>query len=99
MNSSTTTASTAPDQTDRARDLIELGLAIDPEARSGTLARLIAASVHHGTDTALGQFAATGTLAAEAALKELNRLRVPFEQEVWVDALGRYILLHAGGRS
>lgn len=99
MNSSTNPASTAPDQTDRARELIELGLAIDPEARSATLARLIAASVHDGTDTALGQFAATGTLAAEAALKELNRLRVPFEQEVWVDALGRYVLLHAGGRS
>lgn len=99
MNSSTTTASAAPDQTDLARDLIELGLAIDPEARSETLARLIAASVHDGTDTALGQFAATGTLSAEAALKELNRLRVRFEQEVWVDALGRYILLHAGGRS
>ncbi len=99
MNSSTTTASAAPDQTDRARELIELGLAIDPEARSETLARRIAASVHDGVDTALGRFAATGTLAAEVALKELNGLRVPFEQEVWVDALGRYILLHAGGRS
>lgn len=99
MNSSTTTASAAPDQTDRARELIELGLAIDPEARSETLARLIAASVHDGADTTLGRFAATGTLAAQAALKELNRLRVPFEQEVWVDALGRYILRHAGGRS
>lgn len=102
MNSSTTTHATttaAPDETDRARHLIELGLAMDPEARSETLARLIAGSVHGGLDTALCWFAATGELRPEAALAELNALRVPVEQEGWVDALGRYILLTAGDRS
>lgn len=97
MNSSITTA--APDETDRAREVIELGLALDPEARSETLARLIAASLHEGPYTALERFAATGTLSAEPALRELNDLRVPIEQEGWVDALGRYILLTAGDRS
>lgn len=98
MNSSTITIET-PDQSDKARQLIELGLAMDPEARSETLARLIAGSVHGGTDTALCRFAGTGEINPEATLTELNGLRVPFEQEAWVDALGRYILSTAGGRS
>ena len=58
MKSSTLT-STTPDNTDRASQLIELGLAMDPEARSETLARLIAASLHTGEGTALERFAAT----------------------------------------
>lgn len=98
MNSSTITTA-APDETDRAREVIELGLTLDHEARSETLARLIAASLHDGPDTALERFAATGVLVAERALQELNDLRVPIEQEGWVDALGRYILLTAGDRS
>lgn len=98
MYSSTITTA-ASDETDRAREIIELGLALDPEARSQTLARLIAASLHDGPDTALARFAATGVLDPEFALQELNDLRVPLEQEGWVDALGRYILLTARSRS
>lgn len=99
MNSSTiSTRIGAPDETDKVRYLIEIGMAIDPEARSETLARLIAGSVHGGIDTALCWFASTGELRAETALAELNDLRVPLEQEGWVDALGRYILA-TGGRS
>lgn len=97
MNSSTLTAT--PDETSRAVQTIQLGLALDPEARSQTLARLIAASLHDGVGTALEFFASSGHLNAEEALHELNTLRVPLEQEGWVDALGRYILLTAGGRS
>mgnify|MGYP001178234164 CR=1 FL=1 len=37
--------------------------------------------------------------AAEAALAELNDVHVPIEREPWLDALGRYILASAGGRS
>ncbi len=95
MNSSTLT-SAAPDNTDRAKQLVELGLALDPEARSETLARLIAASLHTGDGTALERFAATGLLNHQAALTELNDLRLPFEREGWVDALGRHILLSTG---
>ncbi|GAA2021731.1 hypothetical protein GCM10009819_00280 [Agromyces tropicus] len=90
MNSSTITA--APDETDRARQLIEIGLAMDPEARSETVARLIAASLHEGSGTTLEHFASTGALDAQAAIDELNHLEVPFEREGWVDALGRYVL-------
>lgn len=98
MNSSTLTA-VAPDNTDRARQLIELGLALDPEARSETLARLIAASLHNGEGTALERFAATGHLDRQQALTELNDLRLPFEREGWIDALGRHVLLTTERRS
>ena len=89
----------APDQTERARELIELGLAMDPEARSETVARLIAASIHSGDGSALERFAATGELDRQNALAELNLVRLPLEREGWVDALGRYILLSQERRS
>lgn len=98
MNSATITTAVSPDETDKARQLIELGLAMDPDARSETLARLIAGSIHGGPNTALCHFAGTGELRPEEALAELNQLRLPFEQEDWVDALGQYILAR-GGRS
>ncbi|MBT9605764.1 hypothetical protein [Microbacterium sp.] len=98
MNTSTTTRAAAPDETEKARQLIELGLALDPAARSVTVARLIAASLHAGPDTALKRFAATGTLDAQAALDELNNLHVPFSQEGWVETLGQYIVA-TGDRS
>ncbi len=97
MNSSTIITAT-PDQTGKAQQLIELGLAMDPDARSETLAPLIAASHHHGVGTALERFASTGVLDRQDALNELNQLRVPLEQEGWIDALGRHILTR-GARS
>ena len=99
MNSSPLISTAAPDETDRARELIELGLTLDPEARSQTLARLIAATIHSGDDSALARFAATGTLDRQNALAELNLVRLPIEREGWVDALGRYILLSPEDRS
>lgn len=92
------TITTAPDESAKARQLIEIGLALDPEARSHTLARLIASGLHDGPGTALERFASTGELDPQAAMEELNYLRVPIEQEAWVDALGRYVLA-TGGRS
>ncbi|QOD94066.1 hypothetical protein [Chryseoglobus sp. 28M-23] len=88
-----------PDQTDKARQIITLMIALDPEAQGHTLARLVAATLHGGPGTALERFASSGTLESEAALAELNELRVPLEQEDWIDTLGRYILLNAGARS
>lgn len=90
MNSSTTIA---PDHAGDTEQLIQIGLALDPDARSKTLARLIAGTIHDGADTALCRFAGTGDLDPEAALGELNDVVVPLEQEGWVDALGRHILL------
>lgn len=93
-----TTKRTAPDETERAIQLIELWLTLDLEAQHETLARLIAASVHPGPHSALERFAGTGLLDAEGALEEINSARVPLEQEAWLDALGRFVLLR-GGRS
>ena len=99
MTSSTiTTTAAVPDDTEQARQLIEIGLHMDPSARSETLARLIAASLHDGPGTALEAFASTGELDAQAALEELGDVRVPIEQESWVTALGRFILTR-GDRS
>ncbi|WP_416442602.1 hypothetical protein AB3K78_09215 [Leucobacter sp. HNU] len=90
---------TAPDQSEKATQIIELALLLDPEAQAHTVARVIAATLHDGPGTALERFAATGYLEAQAALDELNYVRVPFEQEAWVDALARHILFTKGGRS
>lgn len=93
-----TTKRTAPEQTERASQLIELWLTLDLEAQHETLARLIAAAVHPGHGSALERFAGTGVLDAEGALEEINEARVPLEQEAWLDTLGRFVLLQ-GGRS
>lgn len=82
----------APDQSDRAAELITTWLAWDPEAQDLTLARMIAAALHAGHGTALERFAATGRLDAPRALDELNHVEVPIEREGWVDALGRYVI-------
>lgn len=93
-----TSTITTPDQTERARELIELWLTLDHEAQDEMLARLIAASVHSGTGSALERFAGTGQLDPQAALDEINQVRVPLEREAWLDALGRFVLAR-GGRS
>jgi hypothetical protein len=89
----------AQDQTDRAQELIELWMTVDPEAQDVALARLIAANLHAGPGSALESFAGIGMLDAERALAELNDVRVPLERECWVDLLGRFILSGAGVRS
>ena len=90
---------TTPDETEKARQIITLMIDLDPEAQGHTLARLVAATLHGGPGTSLERFASAGDLDPETALAELNDLRVPLEQEDWVDVLGRYILLNAGARS
>lgn len=103
MTSTTTITETARtaalDQTDVARDVISLMLAIDPEAQQRTLARIIAATLHGGPGTALERFAATGDLDTAAVLDELDHVTVPFEQEAWVDALARHVLFASGAPS
>lgn len=100
MNSSPISAAqaAAPDESRQAQELIELGLALDPEARSVALARLIAAAIHPGTGSALQVFASSGFLEQNDMLDELNHVQVPLEQEAWIDALGRFILLHRSRR-
>jgi hypothetical protein len=90
---------TIPDQSDRAGELIELWISLDPEAQDTALARLIAATLHAGPGSALERFAGTGQLTPEGALSELNDVRVPLEREGWVDLLGRFILSGTGGQA
>jgi hypothetical protein len=96
MTSSTLTRVIAPDQSDKARELITLMLTLDPEAQSHLLARLIAATLHGGKGSALYEFASTGVLRLERARDELNWVEIDTEQEDWADALGRYFYLWAG---
>ncbi len=92
-----TPIATTPDQSERTTQLVELWLTLDIEAQHEALARIIAAAVHPGQGSALERFAGTGNLDPEAALNEINRARVPLEQEAWLDSLGRFIL-YRGGR-
>lgn len=87
---------TIPDQTERATQLIELKLSLDREAQDEALARLIAAAVHPGPGSALERFAGTNFLDGQAALHEINQLRVPLERKTWLDALGRFVLSRGG---
>jgi hypothetical protein len=87
-----------PDQTERARELIELWMTLDPEAQDEYLARLIAGAVHPGLGSVLERFAATGSLHPQDALDELNEVRVPLERESWVDMLGRFVISGGGRR-
>lgn len=82
----------------RAQQLIEIWISLDPEAQHVALARLIAATIHDGTGSALERFAGTGELDSQASLEELNDVRVPLEREDWVDVLGRFILSGNGDR-
>lgn len=98
MTSRTITANLR-DSIDRARRLIQRGLALGPEARSEPLARLIARSLHGGIGTALCLVAAKGKLRREVALKEIGALIDPLDDELRANALGHHLLLTRGGRS
>ncbi|MFZ4893303.1 hypothetical protein ACL9RL_02515 [Plantibacter sp. Mn2098] len=93
-----TKVAAGPDQTERARELIEFWMTLDPEAQDEYLARLIAAAVHPGLGSVLERFAATGSLHPQDALDELNEVRVPLERESWVDMLGRFVISGGGRR-
>ncbi len=89
------TQTAAPDQTARARQLINAALA---ETGIDTLdkktARLIAACTHNGAGSALHAFAATGTLDPTAILAELGAMTG--SSRLWSDALTRFVE-NAGG--
>lgn len=56
-----------------------------------SVARVLAAALHPGIDSALCRFAATGRLRAELAATELRRAYVPTELADWRDLLGQYL--------
>jgi hypothetical protein len=86
----------ALDQTDRARNTIRLWLRLGLDEVDPYLARLIAACLHSGEDSALYALAATGAIDTDRVRQELNALEPSDEeQEDWADALCRYVLLTA----
>lgn len=91
-------ALTAPDQSDKARQVIDQALASWSGESIGTaLARVIAASVHAGSDTALGRFAGSGELAAGQALIELRAIPEGKLHFLWRGALAGYLHTQRGG--
>jgi hypothetical protein len=57
-------------------------------------ARLIAACIHAGEDTALAAFAATGRLELDEAITEIDAQRLNVERLPWVSALWDYLESH-----
>lgn len=78
----------------RARTLIDQSVE-DANSAGGTIsretARLIAATIHHGPTTALGRFAATGTLHPLAATVELWDSSIHELPTAWWRALDLYL--------
>ena len=90
-------ALTAPDQTETARELIDKALASwGGEAIGTALARVIAASVHAGTDTALRRFAGNGKLDADRALIELSAIPKGEIHFLWRGTLAGYLHTQRG---
>lgn len=83
----------APDQTEKARELIDEALASgNGEPIITALARVIAASAHTGPDTALGRFASTGELDADQALVEVRAIPKGEIHFLWRGTLAGYLL-------
>lgn len=94
----TFTVSDPPTQKDIHRAVNFMVTLGRPELQKA-LAQVIAGAIADTEHVAMQQFAATGEIATEALLDELDHIEVPFEQEAWVDALARYVLFTSGGRS
>jgi len=89
----TTAARTAPDQSIRARHHINVALAeADIELIDAATARIIAASVHGGYQTALCTFAATGIIHRDAALAELRAVPSTQLPETWREAFTEFAI-------
>jgi len=85
-------AISAPDQTEPAREIIDKALDLWNGEPIGTaLARVIAASVHAGSDTALGRFAESGELDADQALIELRATPTNEMHWLWRGTLAGYL--------
>ncbi|CAN5441957.1 hypothetical protein BH10ACT7_BH10ACT7_11010 [soil metagenome] len=92
------TALRVPDQTEKARELIDDALALwNGESIGTALARVIAASVHAGPDTALGRFAGGGELDVDQALTELHSIPKGEIHFLWRGVLAGYLHEQRGG--
>jgi hypothetical protein len=80
-----------PDQSERANGAITDALFASPGVTTHATARLIAASVHGGTGTALERLAATGRFDPVVLRREVEALSVGPAREEWRLALIRYL--------
>jgi hypothetical protein len=81
----------APDESARARQQITEALGRGHDHIDHATARLIAATIHPGPETALEAFAATGRFDVVQLERELRQNRYPFPQELWRGALLGYL--------
>lgn len=79
-----------------ARTLIDHAIAATPlgDPVPKMTARLIAAAIHGGPETALAAFAATGVLDQEGATAELKRTQMDDLPSHWWFALDTYLRRH-----
>lgn len=89
MNISKVTA--APDESEKARDLIAAAISRGDDHIDHATARLVAATLHPGAGTALERFAATGHFDVVTLERELRINRYPFPQELWRGVLLSYV--------
>ncbi len=88
----TTAVRTAPDQSIRARHHINAALGESGiELIDAATARIIAATVHGGYQTALCTFAATGVPSGNAALAELRAVPSTQLPETWRKAFTEFV--------
>lgn len=91
-------ALSAPDQTAKAQELIDDALTSwNGEPIATAMARVIAASIHAGPESALGRFAGNGELDLDQALIELRAIPKGEIRFLWRGVLAGY--LHTQGGS
>lgn len=97
-----TSTITAPDQTERAQAVIEQMLALDNRANDRLLARLVAACIHRGPETALYRFAAEDELSVDLykeltsmapRAKGMTKVGQVVQRRVWIGALEHFLLV------
>jgi hypothetical protein len=87
----------APNQTNRARQLINAALVeTGIETLNESTARLIAACIHDGEGSSLYAFAATGVLEPVAMMVELRATKTTNSSGLWRGALMRFVELSGG---
>lgn len=83
--------SSSPDQSDRARRQINAAIYDHPDHLNERTARLIAAAVHPGEDSALAHYASTGERRS-GMLSELRTLHLSIEHSIWRDLLEMHLI-------
>lgn len=87
-----------PDQTARARRLINDAIYRGTGTLTDRMARLIAVALYPSADSALHDFAITGRADPDRIEEELAALTLSVEQSIWRDALVEFLAATGPGR-